>query len=271
MSIKKRLLQMADSHDYNRNSYWKISDMGNLLQQLANKVNAIPLEERTKLQKEFKKYDHSVSFMPKYTKGLNKNNYPTDINDLISSPEYDTFSDEDELWDVIEDLIKLNEFMDNVDINTLEIPQKKVVKRENYTELKTVDDFVIKYNFFPIAGIYIDVETNKITICDDDKYQKNMVDKCKSSMPMYEKPKNHLSLNTFANNKYLNVQKISGKYNDVVYKICDEGELSDYVLIEVQGGDHIFLILSSKYDYENIYKQTEEDHTELYNNIKKYY
>lgn len=272
MSIKKRLLQIADSHDYNGNSYWKISDMDNLLKQLANKVNAIPLEERAKLQKEFKKYNHSVSFMPKYTKGLKKNDYPTDINDLISSPEYDTFSDEDELWDVIEDLIKLNEFMDNVDIDTLEIPQKKVVKREHYTELKTADEFATKYNFSPIVGIYIDVETNKITRCYNDKYTRNMVNKCKSSMPMYEKPKNHLSLSTFSNNKYLNIQKINGKYNDVVYQICDEGELSDYVLIEVSDYDpnHISLILSSKYDYENIYKQTEEDHTELYNNINAF-
>lgn len=108
-----------NDHEYNGKSYWNKKDMLNLYSTFVNKVNNIPFDDRIKLQPEFKKYNHSVSFMPKYTLGLKNNIYPINIYDLIKDKYEQPFSDEDDVWDVIEDLISLNKYLDTVNIDEL--------------------------------------------------------------------------------------------------------------------------------------------------------
>ena len=138
----------ASNHIYNGKSYWSVNDMNSLYKETALKINKINKNDRMKLFPELKKYDHKMSFMPKYSKGLlSPYGYPTSINGIIASPEHDTFLDEDELWDVIEDLIKINNYLDGVDINKLPKyePPKRHYNTNGNTKESLIDKAIQKY------------------------------------------------------------------------------------------------------------------------------
>ena len=135
----------ASDHIYNGKSYWSVNDMNSLYKETALKINKINKNDKMKLFPELKKYDHKMSFMPKYSKGLlSPYGYPTSINDIIASPEHGTFLDEDELWDVIEDLIKINNYLDGIDINKL--PKYEPPKRHYNTNGNTKESLIDYYN-----------------------------------------------------------------------------------------------------------------------------
>lgn len=129
---------------------------------------------------------------------------------------------------------------------------KKEKKKQYYREIKTVEEFASIEFFEPLFGMYRDADSNSI---QESYGSEPFADKCKSSMPMYIKLHSSI-LYGLKYNTYLNVQKINGKYDDVVYQICDEGELKNYLLIEIKTYNCKMMILASKYDYDNIYQET---------------
>ena len=250
--------EVDSSHNYNGKTYYSKEDMLTLYDVFANKINNIDINERMKLQKQFKKYDHSVSFMPKYTKGLNMSNYPTNIYDLIQNKSEQPFLDEDDIWDVIEDLISLNKYLDEVDLNKLEVPQKSTNSKSNSLkdmDVNTIEDLIAKYKFketdlyvsFYKDGGYDKLSLSTYHLYKDESIIKSYIRKGGIDSLLADKKVN-LNKTNVTYSQYLGVINV-WKFNNSI--------LNDYIILESSSrvsGTLLFLIKFS--DYSNLFTKS---------------
>lgn len=143
-----------------------------------------------KLFSKIKKYDHESLCMATYSKGLLfDHDYPTSIDSIIESPEDDTFFNEDERWDVIEDLIEINDYLDNV--NIAELPEYEPVKRRYNTNGNTKESLIDYYddNYYPGLKQLIADSSVEVVSTDRQVATKTLVlylDKLNKSLALFD-------------------------------------------------------------------------------------
>ena len=219
----------SDNHDYNGKSYWSIEDMYDLYELTSDKINKINKDDRMKLFKEFKKYDHTVSFMPKYTIGLKLDNYPSDLNELIKEPEQNTFLDEDDCWDVIEDLININEYLDNVNIDELIMPELSKSINKNNIEIKSLEDLA-KYLKMTHKNVTKQLAMDGLYVTIHSLYSKDKM--------AYGNSFPYDNLFTIVDNSFIKKIKEYTKYK-FYNKIWEYNKDSDIILVSMRGFNFI--------------------------------